>query len=314
MLAADAAVLSAQSAWQTERQQMIRLREEGHVREAYDMSRKTLARAERKDSNAPPLALALHDFAVLSGDLGEYVDGERALRRALHALEAMPAEDPHLHDLFRLQLAELYLDWGRRTDAKPILTDLIHSWQSTVPNSQELAVALDNLAWVELVERHFVPAEQLLKQSIGILETLPDAAPARIGNTLNDLASFLFSTKRFEEAAGYAERSESILARRGPIVDSTLMNTWTVLSASYAALGRNERAESYARQSVSAAQSVYGEDSRRAARIMAIAGYVLERCGKKSEGKSMRKNAQSILAKADRDDPGRFTIDVNSLR
>jgi len=41
---------------------------------------------------------------------------------------------------------------------------------------------------------------------------------------------------------------------------------------------------------------------------------VLQRCGQLAEAKSLKKKSDQILAKANREDPGRFTIDVNALR
>jgi len=87
------------------------------------------------------------------------------------------------------------------------------------------------------------------------------------------------------------------------------------MGATYAYTGRVPEAEAHVRRAISAAESIFGEDNRRAGRLMAVAAVFLQRCGLKSEAKSLRKKASQILAKANQEDPaGRFTIDVNALR
>ena len=195
-----------------------------------------------------------------------------------------------------------------------MFTDLRRAWEQIQPGSAELASVLDHLAWLEVLRRNFGPAETLLQTSLHILEARGDATPFRMGEVLNDYASLLFKMNRYEEAASYAERVRSLFDRPGLPANATLINTWMLLGASYAFTGRSQEAESYVRRSLSAAQSLFGEDSLRAGRLMAVASLVFRRCGEKAEAKSLAKKATEILAKAGQENPGRFTIDVNALR
>jgi tetratricopeptide (TPR) repeat protein len=146
------------------------------------------------------------------------------------------------------------------------------------------------------------------------MEARTDVGASRMGDVLNDYASLLFTMKRYTDAASYAERVVSLLNRSGGAPDATLINAWTMLGAAYANLGRTQEAQSYVRQAISVAKSIYGEDSRRTGRLMTVGAVLLERCGQKSEAKALKKKAQQILATAARDDPRRFTVDVNALR
>jgi tetratricopeptide (TPR) repeat protein len=300
--------------WEQERQLMIQLRQQGRLREALETSRKMLAKAERHETGSAPLPLALHDYGVVAGDLTMYAEAEKALRRAIQLTAAAPPNDGSVLALFRLRLAELLLDAGRLNEARTMFVDLRRTWEQIQPGSVEHAAVLDHLAWLEVLRRNFGPAETLLQASMHILETRGDATPFRMGEVLNDYASLLFKMSRYEEAASYAERVRSIFERPGVPANSTLINTWMVLGAAYAYMGRSQEAEPYLRRSLSAAQSLFVEDSLRAGRLMAVAAMVLRRCGEKAEAKSLGKKATQILAKAGSEDPGRFTIDVNALR
>jgi tetratricopeptide (TPR) repeat protein len=290
------------------------MRQQGQLREALDLARKMVSDADRRQAGAAPLPLALHDYGVVSGDLSLYADAERALRRAIRLLEMDPPRDDSVIPVFRLRLAEVYLDAGRLKEAAALLVQLRGTWERTQPGSVELAVVLDNLAWIELLRNNPAAAEPLLQQSIRILEARTGLAPWRLGNILNDYSSMLFTLKRYEEAASYAERAQALFDREGVTPDTTVINTWVLLGAAYAYTGRLQEAEVYVRRSLSAAPAVFGEDSGRTGRLMTVAAAILRRCGQKAEAKSIRKKGDQMIAKADRENPGRFTIDVNALR
>lgn len=293
---------------------VARMRQQGQLREALDLARKMVSDADRRQAGAAPLPLALHDYGVVSGDLSLYADAERALRRAIRLLEMDPPRDDSVIPVFRLRLAEVYLDAGRLKEAAALLVQLRGTWERTQPGSVELAVVLDNLAWIELLRNNPAAAEPLLQQSIRILEARTGLAPWRLGNILNDYSSMLFTLKRYEEAASYAERAQTLFDREGVTPDTTVINTWVLLGAAYAYTGRLQEAEVYVRRSLSAAPAVFGEDSGRTGRLMTVAAAILRRCGQKAEAKSIRKKGDQMIAKADRENPGRFTIDVNALR
>lgn len=293
---------------------VARMRQQGQLREALDLARKMVSDADRRQAGAAPLPLALHDYGVVSGDLSLYADAERALRRAIRLLEMDPPRDDSVIPVFRLRLAEVYLDAGRLKEAAALLVQLRGTWERTQPGSVELAVVLDNLAWIELLRNNPSAAEPLLQQSIRILEARTGLAPWRLGNILNDYSSMLFTLKRYEEAASYAERAQALFDREGVTPDTTVINTWVLLGAAYAYTGRLQEAEVYVRRSLSAAPAVFGEDSGRTGRLMTVAAAILRRCGQKAEAKSIRKKGDQMIAKADRENPGRFTIDVNALR
>ena len=293
---------------------VARMRQQGQLREALDLARKMVSDADRRQAGAAPLPLALHDYGVVSGDLSLYADAERALRRAIRLLEMAPPRDDSVIPVFRLRLAEVYLDAGRLKEAAALLVQLRGTWERTQPGSVELAVVLDNLAWIELLRNNPSAAEPLLQQSIRILEARTGLAPWRLGNILNDYSSMLFTLKRYEEAASYAERAQTLFDREGVTPDTTVINTWVLLGAAYAYTGRLQEAEVYVRRSLSAAPAVFGEDSGRTGRLMTVAAAILRRCGQKAEAKSIRKKGDQMIAKADRENPGRFTIDVNALR
>jgi tetratricopeptide (TPR) repeat protein len=290
------------------------MRQQGQLREALDLARKMVSDADRRQAGAAPLPLALHDYGVVSGDLSLYADAERALRRAIRLLEMDPPRDDSVIPVFRLRLAEVYLDAGRLKEAAALLVQLRGTWERTQPGSVELAVVLDNLAWIELLRNNPSAAEPLLQQSIRILEARTGLAPWRLGNILNDYSSMLFTLKRYEEAASYAERAQTLFDREGVTPDTTVINTWVLLGAAYAYTGRLQEAEVYVRRSLSAAPAVFGEDSGRTGRLMTVAAAILRRCGQKAEAKTIRKKGDQMIAKADRENPGRFTIDVNALR
>ena len=314
MLAYASAGFGQTAGFEHQRRILLELRQRGHLQAALEGARRLVTEAERNEPRAAPLALALHDYAVISGDLGLYAESEKALRRAIRLVEVAEPTDGSVIQVLRLRLAELLLDAGRNKEARSLFLELAGKWEKTQPQSAELAIALDHLGWLEVLSRHFDAAESLLQRSIRIMEARTDVGPSQMGDVLNDYASLLFTLKRYTEAASYAERVMSLLSRNGDVPDATLINAWTMLAAAYANTGRTQEAQEYVRQAIAAAKSNYGEDSRRAGRLMTVGAVLLERCGQKSEAKALRKNADQILAKAERDDPRRFTVDVNALR
>lgn len=311
----SAAVAFGQTAgWEEQRRMVAQMRQKGQLREALDIARKMVSDAERQQPGAAPLPLALHDYGVVSGDLSLYADAERALRRAIRLLEIAPPRDHSVVPVFHLRLAEIYLDAGRLKEAAVLFVQLRGTWEQTQPGSVELAVVFDNLAWIELMRNNPAAAEPLLQHAVRILEARAGVAPWRIGNVLNDYASMLFTLKRYAEAASYAERAQSLFDHEGVTADTTVINTWVLLGAAYAYTERLQEAEMYVRRSLSAAPAIFGEDSGRTGRLMTVAAAILRRCGQKAEAKSIRKKGDQIIAKADRENPGRFTIDVNALR
>ena len=309
------AVGSEQTAgWEEQRRGVIELRQHGRLREALEAAQEALADAERHEPGAEPLPLALHDYAIINGDLALHAEAEKAIRRAIRILEVAPTRDDRVIQIFQLRLAEVYLDAGRHKDAKALFLELQRIWEQTRPQSAELAMALDHLAWIEALGKNFAAAESLLQRSIGLLDAGTEMGASRMGDILNDYASLLYSLKRYAEATKYCERVLALFSGQDTDSNPTLINTWTLLGASYANTGRNLEAETYVRRATAAAQSMYGEDSLRSGRQMAVAAVVLKRCGQSAEAKSLKKKSDQILAKAGREDPGRFTIDVHALR
>ena len=78
-----------------------------------------LAGAERHDPGAVPLPLALHDYAIINGDLALHAEAEKALLRGIRILEIAPTRDDPVIQIFRLRLAEVYLDGASNILTKP---------------------------------------------------------------------------------------------------------------------------------------------------------------------------------------------------
>jgi tetratricopeptide (TPR) repeat protein len=299
--------------WEEQRRAMLDMHRHGQLHEAFESARKMLAEAERHEPSSAPLPLALHDYAVISGDLNLYADAEKALRRAIRLVETAPARDEALMRIFELRLAEVYFNSGRYQEAKTLFNELQRVLEETQPESAELAITLDHLGWIEVSRRNFAPAESFFQRSIHLLEIRTDGSPFRMGDVLNDYASLLYTMKRYTEAASYCERVLSLFNAQAE-ANPTLINAWILLAASYANTGRVQAAEGYARRAISASQSIYGEDSDRAGKLMGAGAVVLQRCGDKAEAKALRRKADQILANAYHADPRRFTVDVNALR
>ena len=304
ILAYPAGGFGQAAGWEEQRHAVLEMREQGRLHEALEIARTVLAKAERHEPDACPLPLALHDYAVISGDLSLYAEAERALRRAIRLLELAPTRDDPVIQILRLRLGEVLLDAGRDQEAKALFLELQRIWEQTQPESAELATVLDHLAWIDVIHRKLAGAESLLQRSIRLIEARTDVSPVRIADIYNDYASLLFSLKRYADAETYCMRVQSLFNRHGTGVDATLINTWMLLGATYAHTGRVQEGEAYMRRAISASQSIYGEYSLRAGRLMSVGAALLQQCGEKAAAKSLRKEADQILAKANREDPG----------
>lgn len=309
-----AAVFGQAVEWVQERQVAIELRQHGHLPEAMEAAAKVLAKAEHGEPGSAPLALALHDYGIIAADLNRFDEAERALRRAVSVAEATPLPDTNVVPVLRLRLGEVYLEASRFRDAKAVFLGLQGSLEQTEPASPHLAMALDHLAWLQLLEKHFDASESLLQRALRILDGNPQAARNRMPELLNDYASLMLAQRRFTESAGYAEQAESFFNSSGRPIDLAAINTWTLLAAGYAFSGRAREAHPYILRAIDAAKSTYGSDSVRAARIMLVGAAVLRKCGQKSEAKPLQKAGAQIVAKANRESLDRFTVDVNALR
>src|SRR5436305_9853110 len=106
MLAYAAAGPGQAAGWEEKRASVIELRQQGRLHEALEAARKVLAGAERHDPAAVPLPLALHDYAIINGDLALHAEAEKALLRGIRMREIAPTRADPVLQIFRLRLPE----------------------------------------------------------------------------------------------------------------------------------------------------------------------------------------------------------------
>jgi len=186
------------------------LQSQGRFAEAESRFESVLQETERLPGQADLQATALSHLASVEIDLGRLEEASRLCERAISILIKSAGEADGRVQTLRTELAGLYVESGQSTTAEKLLRRIIAFQVSQAQTATpQAAFALDVLACLYARRKNLAVAEAAERQSLSVLEALPnpDLTSVALGNL--HLSIFLNSRKRAAEALPYAERAST---------------------------------------------------------------------------------------------------------
>jgi tetratricopeptide (TPR) repeat protein len=240
------------------------------------------------------MAVAISSLGSLHRDAGDYAQAEALLREALGVRDP----DPDSTAKIRYSLADLLREEGRVAEAQQLFLETSH--QDDVSSKQRLnalmglaeidgqaddreagakkwnevlemsrsqrdelseAIASRGLASMWLSAGDLARAEPLLRRSLSIMETNPEATPVDLANTLSSMG--LLFRARNKLMLAEAAWSKALTLERKAFGDIHPQVAWLMemLADVYSARGERDMARDYATQAVEAMRRVLGEDA-----------------------------------------------------
>lgn len=217
--------------------------------------------------NEEALARILGNLAVLRRDKGDYPKARQDCEQAIRIQEKLASENklPLLNNLN--VLAGLYYAMGEAARTEGIYRQIIGACESEDKATQEqLALALNDLAFVLRNRGRYSEAEVLLRRGLAIREHLFGLNDPVVATSLNNLAELLRAREQLDEAEQAYRRAleirTSLLGPTHPTVATILDNLSTILQARQ----QFDAAEAMSRQAVQIRTTILGPNHPNLAR------------------------------------------------
>ena len=167
----------------------------------------------------PPLANTLNAMGELAQERRRFAGAERLYLQALAILE-QSAADPLAAAALRHNLATLYRETGRGSEAGELLAQVIATYERLAPRHPNLAIALRNYAEWQRDRGDAQAAEASFRRALEICAaSLAEDSPTT-GIILQAYSAFLSRSHRRKEARAAADRARRILQSfRGGTID-----------------------------------------------------------------------------------------------
>ncbi len=289
------------------------LQSKGLLKDAENRLQSAVNGTERLVPARPALlAAALSNLASVETDIGRLAEASRLYERAIRVLVRSGGADDRIQT-FRIRLAELYLESGETSTAEQIVHKVIAE-QATAPEASRpnQAYALDVLACIYSHQKKAAAAEKAERESLAILEALPDVDRSSLAIGTLHMSTFLSIRKRPEEALTYAQRArEMFLAlpvRQPPMEGAVEIN----LASAYAGMRMANEAQSASDRALAVAEKYYGPNHPKTALMYLARAAVLRRAGRKKEAQVAQKQGEKLLA-ASGNSPLASTVPIEGL-
>jgi tetratricopeptide (TPR) repeat protein len=273
----------------------------------------------------------MSSLARVYQDLGRYGDAESMFKQALGIFEKVlssyfpnPAKRRNDRAIMFIgdvamsltDLAELYIDLGRQTEAEPLLRRAIDMRESAQKvDSLELAGSLVSLGRVYSNLDRAQEAEPLLKRALGIAETnLPPSSPV-YADIFDGLTKVYRDLGRYAEAETAAKRSaavyENSIGSGNPLLATALNN----LASVYLQMQRYADAEPLVRRALEIDEKALGADHRNVSLVLNNLASLKLATGQTTEALGLsRRSTQVAIALLSKDAGSGAGFDVRSLR
>lgn len=164
----------------------------------------------------PRVAAAEMQLSRIYKQQGRWDEAESAARRSVAIAEQI-FESGHPDLTFPLyELAGVLHARGRLGEARDLFARIV-AWErvSLGPDSHDLGMSIKAYASVLFEFADYAEAESLLRESLGIFETLPGGSTRGLRNTETLLGRVLIETGRLEEAAAMLGADKDVVAPDG---------------------------------------------------------------------------------------------------
>ncbi len=191
---------------------------------------------EQMDAEAPDVARALNDLALLRHQQGEFPVAESLYVAAINVLEES-GRNPVLLAAIMTNLATTYRVQARSEEAVSLLTEALELKERYLgPEDERVATTLNAMAVIERQQQNYAAAESLFTRAIEIREAALGPNHIQVARTLNSLGGVYARTDRFDAAIETYMRSltikEAVYGGDHPDVSNTLNNLAIVHSMS----------------------------------------------------------------------------------
>lgn len=259
----------------------------------YLLAKRELSQAQAPDQER--LADILGNLAVVRRDKGDFSRARRDCERAIRLLEREPGNDslPLMENLN--VLAGLYYAMGEPGRTEAIYRRIIDTCKSRGRSGEpQLALAMNDLAFVLRNRGAYDEAEQLARQGLDIREHLFGANDPVVATSLNNLAELLRIEGQLDEAEKTYMRAlqirSSLFGPHHPTVATLLDNLSLVLKAR----GQLDEAEALSRQALEIRAEVLGQNHTNFARGLTNLAEILCDKGFFAESLALAREALSI--------------------
>jgi tetratricopeptide (TPR) repeat protein len=222
--------------------------------------------------------------------LGQYDKAEQLLEQALQLASFSDAEKR----IALNSLGSAYRAQGKQFQAEAILRRVIEDSTDDRQGDQVLATSLHNLAMVYIDRGDYDIAEDLLRKSIGLVESLSDYPTAKLGVAIASMGIVHEMREDFAAARLAYERALDILTNTAGPDSSEYVDVLRHLSSLSQDEGKLEAAEDLASTALAKSRSLYGENHPDVADGLYRIGNVMEAKGDVNEAEQAYRNAVRI--------------------
>ena len=229
---------------------------------------------------------------------GDYRVATARFEAALREAESFGASDPRLATTLN-NLAELYREQGRYTDAGPLYQHSLGIWEKALGSDHpDVATTLNNLAGLYRTQGRYAEAEPLYRRSLGIREKVMGPDHGDVAASLNNLGGLYEAQGRYSEAEPLYWRTlaiaEKALGPDHPHMGTTLNN----LAGLYQKQGRYAEAEPLYRRSLRIYEKALGAEHPDVARSLDNLAVLYRTQGRYAEAEPLYHRALGIREKA----------------
>lgn len=286
--------------------------ERGRMAEAREAYAAALAGAER-DKDELRRGIILQNLGGLLYLEGKLLEAEKTFLRALSAFKRVPDCDPRHVLRVYTGIAAAYIETGQFSKAEAVLRTALGAYPNPAPAE---AASLTGMLGVVLMHRgQLEESEQLLRGTAASGLSSRDAELWEIGAIATaNLARLSRRAGRFREAVSLYEQALAVmdaLPRRWP---TTFAETLAGHAEALRAIGEHNRAEDSYRRAIRTVESGLGPTHPRVARLLRDYAGFLRESGRRSEARTVEREARRIAIQSARENLSGHTIAIEALR
>lgn len=227
------------------------------------------------DIASPQVADILISYGEAQQERGEFVDAQRAIRRAVALLEDDPEPDTETLALALNVLAGVSADLGDVAAAEEAYRASIAALERLGDDDDRLAYALANLGGLLTEEGRAAEAVPVLERSVAIAARVLEYEPAAQVTPLQRLGDALVAVSRHEEADHSFAEALVMAERAGDLYVPEVVEALRGRTVALLELGDEERALEFGLQAIDLAETLFATPDARIDSLAILVGPVL---------------------------------------
>ncbi len=204
------------------------------------------------------IANTLIDLAKADKMLGNYVEAELRLKRALDIYEKYRSEEMNVYSLME-HLTTLYIQLGEFTQLESLLIRVLDICEKVESSGQRQCALLREPLWAtSLMRGDYADAESTLKKILEIKKEHYGADRSKMGHTLGNLAILYSSIGDYARAESLLKQALAIQKTAYPAEHPEIAQIQTYLARVYKYIGEYEQAKFLLNQVLASYKQAYG--------------------------------------------------------